>query len=980
VALTPEEEAQYNALLAPPTLVRTNKPSETKGNAITLALRNPKGITAQKIAEMLAAMKKANEQAPPQVGFSAPVTSTPAPISGNFTAEDEKRYQQLLNESEVATPFADLAANAKKYLYDKPAELAAKAREGAVTALGNPSEEELIAQATATGKPNLLGITGRVVGETVAESIPLTPAEFAAQYLGGKAISAAAPLAARGVSNLALRTAASGLEAGLPGAEQSLFRAGIKPGGRALSAQATKGLARQLPKVQSEIAALTKGLRAEQKPVQALIPSFLKPKASSVPEIQAAEPAPGGPKDVYSIQRSAESSGAHARSVDANIKQFVNEQIRVPKGTRTPQRSNLNAIQEAQEKFELESGRKATSFLGGISKSLSRAWDPYGTTGWSVIESAGPAGQELSSIGRFVSFNAEQRAGRASRIIDDVFDGLLPNEAENVREVLDHGVQPATNKARSAAVAIRSILDDIAKEAKQHLFLKREGQVIPWEYMKNYFPHKMDVEAMEQVLKAKDSTRYKEVIKAVMDKEKMNLAKAEKLLENQLLRTKAATFGRLERSREFDSPLYLKDARNVLKDYVKNAFYRLETAKGFGRQNEKGLELLSKIQGDEARTAATSFVNDLVGTDPELAKQKFLKRSVGPIKSIVSRMVMGTSALMNSTQGIVGSGIEAGPLNMAKGLRDTLLHFKDAKNLAIRSGALTEDVLEEASKMVQRAYAKNTGFLGTESFNRILANATGKHRSAEFMELMRDGKDLDKVSRYLDKYKINMSEVMRRGHFNDYEIDRIGKGISDFSQGRSRPIDLPALADEGYGALLFHLRTFPLQYTKFLKDSVMNEAMDKNFNPLVTAAWLAPVVGEPVAVVAEALGRKRPEGWLARRIDAAGLVGGIGIARMVIDSVAQGSTNLFVPVAVSVGTRISSELGQAMEDAFTGEGTTSPVGRVTKVGLKNVVPPLAGRLPAPLAVPIIYASKARANESETLANIGQAIQRRLKKK
>lgn len=917
--------------------------------------------------------------------FTAPITSTPTTISGSFTADDEKRLQSMLNTARVATPFADMAANAKDFFLTQPANAAKDIREAAIQKMGAPSEEALVEQATKTGKPNIPGIIGRVAAETLGEAVPLTPSEIAATVLGGKAISAAAPIAARGLSNLALRTVGASLEAGLPMAEQALFRAGMRPGASATE----RVVGRNLPGVATDISRLSKGLINEQAPViDLLAPPVLGPRKppTTVAEAQASvEPSKPTLLERFKIRAPEDSSPESLRTAASQARKLSLDAIAVPKEYRTGKvnLAELDVLQNIANKAkEAALKNESRSIFGKVYSSMRNLDEYMATSGWKNLDRLGPVGQTLRTWGESALANAEIRAGGAKTVFRNAISTLNEAEKQNLIDVLDVGIAPLNSKIKIAAESIKALNSQIEKEATGLLSLKRGDSVIPWMGRENYFPHLLDTAKMEEILADKGSTRYLEMIKKVAEKNKVSVGEAENLIEDMVLRHKAANFGPLEKSRQFDSPLWIRDIDTALSTYYDGAFKRLEIAKAFGPQNEKGLGLISKISNRHQRDLARAVTNTLAGIQPITTLESIGKGAFSTPVRLAGNVVMGLSQMTNATQGVFGSAMRTGLPNALRSMRDAWVPFigdpKAAREFAVASGSLIEDIAQEASnRVVSRDFLKKSGFEFFEEMNRIVSSNAAKYHAADLIKLIKEGSQMSYVERELQRLGINMSSVVKRGAFSDFEIKRMANAITNITQGRSRAIDLPLFTESAIGKVAFHLHNFAFNWTKMLNAEVKNEFLKGNTRPLRNLLATGAILGEPMAQFRSKLsGRERPtklpiapglvakmtsdrfEATLARRADAIGWLGGLGIAKDSIDAAVTGrGSQLLIPPMASAGL----EATKAISDVVRGPGdSTKKLSRLetaVKYAGRRLSPLVLSAVPAPLAIPYLVGAR-----------------------
>ena len=223
--------------------------------------------------------------------------------------------------------------------------------------------------------------------------------------------------------------------------------------------------------------------------------------------------------------------------------------------------TELSYEQAAADKVASES---LYSFFPKRLRDWYRSTDLTLSSGKGALESMGPTGQFLATRTLRFLGAGERRAGRAKVFMRRAIRDLLPDERDNLIDVLDSGIRPVNGRVADAAEAIRAIDREIAQDATRYLKVRKGGQVIPWVGRKYHFPHIMDADAVETALRNPAALRGT-LIEEFSRKYSMRLDDVAKYVDD----TKAAD--------EFISMIRGKDKQKIFKDSLNKLRQEIHT-------------------------------------------------------------------------------------------------------------------------------------------------------------------------------------------------------------------------------------------------------------------------------------------------------------------------------------------------------------------------------------------------------------------
>ncbi len=351
--------------------------------------------------------------------------------------------------------------------------------------------------------------------------------------------------------------------------------------------------------------------------------------------------------------------------------------------------------------------------------------------------------------------------------------------------------------------------------------------------------------------------------------------------------------GKLERSRRFDLPpeLYLGgDGKNLLEAfsmYTHQVTMRVGRIKAFGVNNQRLEPLIKRMVKDgEDEQFIRNTINTLMGDKPLAfrASAKF-NNVVGISRAIESVLLLGYAGAAQMAQITFTNGL-VGPANVIKGIRN-LITTQSTRDM-VRSSAVVSDTMSKylleqfgtatgvARKMSETAL-RLYGVLGIDRLGRVIAGAAGgEYLLSLSKQLTKEGiKNTTKsklIQRQLRELDISPQVMLRnikagKKSFTDSNLRVAMKRVSDITQFRSRPGDLPLWFQSDHARLVTQFKSFLFQSGSAINRIIIKEAKRGNFKPLIIAGSISPFVGAGVQelrqsmkeIIGEAAGESRAE-------------------------------------------------------------------------------------------------------------------------
>jgi hypothetical protein len=232
---------------------------------------------------------------------------------------------------------------------------------------------------------------------------------------------------------------------------------------------------------------------------------------------------------------------------------------------------------------------------------------------------------------------------------------------------------------------------------------------------------------------------------------------------------------------------------------------------------------------------------------------------------------MSFSALWNLTQVPANAPVRTSWRATLRGLLKLMRDYGDAREFAVRSGALVQQVMDdlirditgtEAASVVgklSRAFVNLNGFMPVERFNRVWAAAAGREWAKDMAaRLLRNPRDAY-AARQLRSMGIDPQAVLQRRGLSPEDLLNAGFVISRDTNFLGGPMRYPEFWNSPWGQLAGLFKRFALQQTDFIRKQIWEELKKGNVGPLLVAipTWFA--LGDLAGwAAAELRGQQRP--------------------------------------------------------------------------------------------------------------------------
>ncbi len=437
-----------------------------------------------------------------------------------------------------------------------------------------------------------------------------------------------------------------------------------------------------------------------------------------------------------------------------------------------------------------------------------------------VIRDQGVEGNRLmDKVDRFFN-SSESFAGDRIADLENTIRGFTKAELNDVRRMLDFGETASSEKVRTAGLAIKEHLDDIAAQASELGELtRRNGKWIPFNKREAFFPH---------LIKKDEIVADFEAIRKGLVTEKTNEIAANRALRDYLNIHSTQRQSSLSHAREIQLPekYYETDLVGVLTDYYKSSERRLANIREFGVRDELIQESLRKIglEGGNANFAAHVMADITGNTVRNNGIQKWssiIRASNIPLLAM-SQMIN----LSQSASTILRTSVFA----TSKAIFDTMFSSKVTREFALRSGATLDSVSSEMARHLggDRYGAKMlrwSGFNFTERINRTIAASAGKNYAENLAGKLLKGKRSAKGARHeLTRLGLDPDQIIAKGGLDFDDLKRAAQTVSNDSQFRSRVTDLPLWWSSPEGKVVTQFKNFAFNQAKLIKTEMITNA------------------------------------------------------------------------------------------------------------------------------------------------------------
>ena len=397
----------------------------------------------------------------------------------------------------------------------------------------------------------------------------------------------------------------------------------------------------------------------------------------------------------------------------------------------------------------------------------------------------GSEGKKLSAMLLQTRRKGDQLAGEALANIEPSLNKLTDEEAMRFVSIREGDIEPDTPALKEALDVWNTESDKIFKTARTL------GLDIG--YQKNYFPHFVPQEIIKNAKARKEG-----LAKAVRMGWADNITEAESKFNQYLLRKTYRRYGHLEKPRETDFPIYERDPRKVLRNYIDSAWHRIADAQHLGTRDEKAYKLADQIavQGGDANTVR-HMLDMTFGKIIHPQTWKDIEKVSGAIQ-VLTKFTPLTS-LSNATQKLEVLAW-VGPKVWTKHILKKI--GPKEREWAMRTGAILDSskkqFLQEVgggSELVSR-YLRKIRFSAEEDLNKIFTANAGKEFIKEtFDKYLADPRN-EAAKRTLERFGVDVLMATTNGKLSNQDLVNASQFLNDVTQYPYKTEELPMFFNE----------------------------------------------------------------------------------------------------------------------------------------------------------------------------------------
>src|SRR6185312_15086875 len=378
-------------------------------------------------------------------------------------------------------------------------------------------------------------------------------------------------------------------------------------------------------------------------------------------------------------------------------------------------------------------------------------------------------------------------------------------EKENLQQVLDGKNKPLNATVQNAANQWKTVDDQIVNRTIQSGMGLRtsSGKLVPWQPVKNYWPHIFTPEALENLGLNSD---FKEKMMA----EVMTPADIDQALKN------SRRFGERiinpQKAREANFTGYRTDM-GAMDQHLSDLAHRVVEAENYGPMDiaDSKSPLSQMIQQSNDPMKATDLMKSVLNRDEP--QNPAFKSAVDKINKASSFLNLSLTALshINSPQYVLMS---TNLKSFLGGLKDITMDWPGASRNAMESGAL-HDIFSQALHDDPSALVNPSNLYGihkVQNFFRTFASAAAQRYANDLFDTLKSGNGSEKdLQAFKDLVLEDPEKVLKQNALTDVQIKRAGGRGAQLANGLANRLDLPPTwSGNSLGRLLtlFHRFSF----------------------------------------------------------------------------------------------------------------------------------------------------------------------------
>jgi hypothetical protein len=407
-------------------------------------------------------------------------------------------------------------------------------------------------------------------------------------------------------------------------------------------------------------------------------------------------------------------------------------------------------------------------------------------------------------------------------------------------------------------------------------------------------------------------------------------------------------YGAIEYQRILDLPKeVLRRDKEMIQEYITNAYKRFATGEQFGIQNQKLSKLFSKLSGDER----AKFIEDTTLRALDLnPRDEQVEGVLGGIRGFQGLTKLGTAAISNITQSVNTAskyGVRRTAKNIAKQILDPDIANKFAIEAGAESGIESGKLMLESQGLLPKLLSNigAPGFKQVEMANRSIAANTARDYADDLLRKVLKGDAM--AGEELAKMGVDVGQAIQNGRITSNELSKIAQAGTKATQFTVSPLDLPQVFTGSVGKVVTQFKNFGYKQAEFVVNEVVKQAMKGNFKPLIRYKVIGIGAGEVSGDMKSFItGRRRPTNVQERKIENLANVGGAGIISDFYNSLKYGEEGVLKWLAgptISEGATVLSGVGEVIQ----GRGAKTLYGQALRdipiigPGLKRYVYPNA---------------------------------------
>ena len=604
----------------------------------------------------------------------------------------------------------------------------------------------------------------------------------------------------------------------------------------------------------------------------------------------------------------------------------------------------LRAIIPAWDEVVTQSmkGRAESFFLNRGMDQAYTALSKFTKSVDTSLRQLGPRGVQLANGIRQSGLSSDNVYGKLKAAVNAALEGISDDALEAwtpVREV-DGAVGTANGTGFSA---LARLLDETIPN-----ILRKAGAMIEDLVPGKYLPHHYDYRGLEKAFRSQDILPKLQSVmgisydKALELKESVLSGIASKVAQPRTLVMRSSidlsrdlkiTIGQ---ARQLGLPI--ANTRVALDRYMRQVGDRVGFAESFGADFGKAQALLDDLNklyhsdiskgwieqsvrkaigmdgeiGDVSQTFAWLQNNLLVPQTLGLAFISQAGQSTNTIAKVgIRNLLNGTKELRREAKAFAGKGGQATEFytTMKAVVDATSGGIGDFLSGAERSTGLLLPKAVGRTSVVSRFnlgsfFLSKTGFNSLDSWNRMAAGYAGKSwLESQVTAAVRGTMTAKQLSRTAAEFKrtgLNFGEILRRGAMTSEETTRGSLRISDLTQFRIRPVDLPLFWSSPNAAVFRMLKTFSFNQGRFIQKEIFGAAKrhiasggrEGSLRPLAFFMTGYPMAGYGIGSVRSILKNEEPfadHTALGTYASSMAWVGGLGLLQDIVKSADGGS-------------------------------------------------------------------------------------------